>query len=129
VRSILTCSAVIILALTLVGCGGSSDRAASTPPTPGVHSEGGSMAPFYGEVFHENRFYLFGTKPEFAKFTAQSEKKEANPLKSKMMIGKGPKRETIVVETSKDVPGMSDRLVAQFRTRYGIEAPAATAAP
>lgn len=87
------------------------------------------MAPFYGEVFHENRFYLFGTKPEFARFVGQEEKKEANPLKSKMMIGKGPKRETIVVETNKEVPGMSDRLVAQFRKRYAIEAPSATATP
>ena len=128
-RTIFLLSSALVLALLGTGCGSSGDRA-GTPPTPGVHSEGGSLSPFYGEVFHENRYYLFGTKPSFAAFVAQGEKKEANPLKSKMFIGKGPKRETIVVETSKDVPGMTDRLVKQFRQRYGIaEATPAPAAP
>ena len=118
-----TLSLLALLALAaLAGCGGGADRTSAAPaafPQDGaMHQEGGSMAPFYGEVFHENRFYVFGTRAEFATYKA---KKEVNPLASKMFIFKGPDKKTVIAETSKDSPGMADRLVKQLRSRYGVQ--------
>ena len=84
-----------------------------------IHSEGGAFKPFYGEVFHNKRYYLFGTKHEFAKFR-EAHYAEMNPLKSKMFIGKGPKRATVVIETDKDAPQMTARLMKQFRARHNL---------
>ncbi len=111
----------LLLALALTGCGGDSRAAAPAafPQEGAVHSEGGSMAPFYGEVYHKNRFYVFGTKQEFATF--QAKHNDPNPLASKMFVGKGPDKKTIIAETSKDSPGMTDRLVNQLRARYGVQ--------
>lgn len=84
-----------------------------------THSEGGTFKPFYGEVFHNKRYYLFGTKHEFAKFR-EAHYAEMNPLKSKMFIGKGPNRATVVIETDKDAPQMTARLMKQFRARHNL---------
>lgn len=84
-----------------------------------VHSEGGTFKPFYGEVLHAKRWYLFGTKQEFATFR-ESGWAEMNPMKSKMFIGKGPKRATVVIETDKDAPRMTERLMKQFRARHDL---------
>ncbi len=118
-----TLSLLALLALAaFAGCGGGDDRTATTPaafPQEGaMYQEGGSMAPFYGEMFHDNRFYVFGTKAEFATFKM---KKELNPAASKMFIGKGPDKKTVIAETSKDSPGMGDRLLKQLRARYNVQ--------
>lgn len=124
----------LTLTVLFTGCGG--DRpAATTPvaPAPAAaadasakpatapstepYSEGGTMKPFYGEVFHEGRYYLFGTKPEFNAFLAS---RSSNPLISKNYIGKGPNRETLVAQKPKESPSMADRLVNQFRKRHGL---------
>lgn len=93
--------------------------AASPAAETTAHTEGGAFKPFYAEVFHQRRYYLFGTKPEFARFT-EAGYAEMNPLKSRMFIGKGPGRATVVVETAKDTPKMAERLMKQFRARHNL---------
>ncbi|MBA3684364.1 MAG: hypothetical protein H0W72_03900 [Planctomycetes bacterium] len=85
---------------------------------PQTHTEGGMFKPFYGEITHENRIYLFGSKAKYQKFQGSL---EADPLKSKTFIGKGPNRMTVVAETDKDAPTMTERLVAQMRKRYDLQ--------
>lgn len=119
---IVTFALLAVITLAITGCGGDNRAAAGPAPFPqegAVHQEGGSMAPFYGEVYHKGRFYVYGTKAAFAKF--QEEGNEPNPLATKMFIGAGPDRKTVVAETSKDNPGMTDRLVKQLRARYGVQ--------
>lgn len=118
------------LALLLVGAATAADTTPAAPAAapaaqaseaaaPTVHTEGGSFKPFYGEVFLKKRYYLFGTKAELAKFR-EAHYAEMNPLKSKMFIGKGPNRATAVIETDKDAPQMTERLMKQFRARHNL---------
>ena len=126
-RTIMIMSSCFLLSCFVAGCG--DDRSAAVAPTETTtatatpsttpYVEGGSLKPFYAEVFHEGRYYLFGTKPALAKFL---EAHEANPLQSKSFIGKGPNRATVVAQTSKDVTTMTDRLIAQFRKRNNMPA-------
>lgn len=113
-------SLIALLALALSGCGGDSRAAGPVafPQDGATHAEGGSLSPFYGEVYHKGRFYLHGTKAAHAKFL---EGMEPNPLATKMFIGKGPEKKTIIAQTDKDSPGMTDRLVNQCRARYGVQ--------
>ena len=129
-----TLSPVLALLLAGAACAAAADTPAVAPaaapaaaapaaapeamPTT-EHSEGGSFKPFYGEVFHKKRYYLFGSKAELAKFR-KAEYVEMNPLKSKMFIGKGPSRATVVIETDKDAASMTERLLKQFRTRHNL---------
>lgn len=119
----------LLLTLFAAGCGG-GDRPTSTAtqasaapatataaPSTEPYTEGGSLQPFYGEVFHEGRYYLFGTKLALNKFLAA---REPDPLKIKSFIGKGPNRTTIVAQTDKDVPAMTMRLVNQLRKRHNL---------
>ena len=117
-------------ALALILVGAASAAAADTPATPIAapamaeskateHTEGGTFKPFYGEVFHNKRYYLFGTKTELAHFR-EANYSEMNPLKSKMFIGKGPNRATAVVQTDKDTPQMTERLLKKFRERHNL---------
>ena len=75
------------------------------------------MKPFYGEIFFDGRYYLFGTKVEFTKF---SETHQVNPLICKNFIGKGPNRETVVAQAPKESPSMPKRLVNQLRKRNNL---------
>lgn len=127
-----TLSPVLALLLAGAACAAAADTpaaaGAAAPAAPAAapvampsteHTEGGSFKPFYGEVFHNKRYYLFGSKAELAKFR-KAEYAEMNPLKSKMFIGKGPNRATVVIETDKDAASMTERLLKQFRTRHNL---------
>jgi len=111
---------IATLLVFAAGCGDQRPEAAAVngaKPVPGNHVEGGGFAPFYAEILHEKRIYLFGTKATHDAFMAA---KELNPLKARMLIAKGPGRETVVVETDKDSPQMTKRLLNQFKSRYGL---------
>jgi hypothetical protein len=125
----------LVLTVITTGCGDNNRSAAPAPaadntsqapaasaapmsaPSTEPYSEGGTMKPFYGEVFHEGRFYLFGTKGEFTKFL---DSHSSNPLISKSFIAKGPNRETVICEKPKDSPSMASRLINQFRKRHNL---------
>jgi len=117
-----------VLVLILAGAAVAADNAPAATPVSAQapaatatteHMEGGSFKPFYGEVFHNKRYYLFGTKAELAKYR-EAAYAEMNPLKSKMFIGKGPNRATVVIETDKDAATMTERLLNQFRKRHNL---------
>ena len=124
-RTVIILPCCLALAAILTGCGESGDRQNAAPAavTPGAapssepYSEGGSLSPFYGEIFHEGRFYLFGTKVEFTNF-AQTH--TPNPLICKNYIGKGPNHETVICQKPKESPSMAGRLLNQFRKRHGL---------
>jgi hypothetical protein len=118
-----------ILAFT-TGCGDSRPAASATPATPaaaatpGSYQEGGTaFTPFYGEEVHDGRLYVFGTKKTWEKFVAT---KDMDPLNSKRMIGKGPvvgagpQRMTIIVETTKDEPAKDKRILQTVAKRYNL---------
>ncbi len=119
-RHLAAIATIVAITISLTGCGPS--RVASASPTAipesATYSEGGMVQPFYGEVVHEKRVYLFGNKVSYDKFM---ESKQPNPLLSKTFIGKGPNRMTTVIETDKDAPQMTDRLFAQMRQRYDLQ--------
>ncbi len=113
-------AAIAAIAIIVTGCGPS--RVASASPAAisesAAYAEGGMVQPFYGEVVHEKRVYLFGNRLTYEQFI---ESKHPNPLVSKTLIGKGPKRMTTVIETDKEASQMSDRLFAQMRQRYELQ--------
>jgi hypothetical protein len=131
VRTTILLPCCLALTVLTTGCGG-GDRPTPAPdaapagpvataptaaPSTEPYSEGGAMKPFYGEVFFDGRFYLFGTKAEFTKFL---DSHSSNPLISKNFIGKGPGHETVVCEKPKESPSMAGRLLNQFRKRHGL---------
>lgn len=106
--------------LALGGCGDSREANAApvTIPADGtVYTTGGGMSLFYGEMYHDGRFYVYGDKKSFNEFLAT---KSANPTTTKSFIGQGPDRKTLVVQADKDQPQMTTRLVEQIRSRYGL---------
>ncbi len=113
-----------VLALT-AGCGGDARTAASpsTPPKPGSFQEGGGLSPFYAEEVHDGRLYVFGSKKTWEDFLKT---KEMNPLNSKRLIGKGPvvgegpQRMTMIVETTKDEPVKDKRILRTVAERYQL---------
>lgn len=115
---------VAVLALT--GCGDSRTTSATpaTPATPGSYQVGGTaFTPFYGEEVHDGRLHVFGTKKTWEDFVKT---KEMNPLNSKRLIGKGPvvgagpQRMTIIVETTKDEPAKDKRILHTVAERYNL---------
>ncbi len=110
---------LIVFSLSTIVMGAEEPAAVSVASTlpEGSHTEGGMLHPFYGEVIHNNRIYLFGKKAAYKHFL---DSKEANPLTSKILIGKGPNRMTVVVQVDKEVPVMTNRLIAQMRTRHSM---------
>jgi len=115
-------------AITLItGCGGetraTNANANATPPTPGSYHEGGGLSKFYAEELHDNRLYVFGSKKTWENFQMT---KEMNPLFSKRLIGKGPvvgagpQRMTIIVETTKDEPAKDKRILKTVAERYNL---------
>lgn len=116
-----------LTALLLCAAGLAAETAAPAAAAPAaapaadettLHTEGGALRPFYAEVKHHGRYYLFGSKPVFARFRDSGY--EPNPLISKMFIGKGPQRATVVAQTDKETPEMTERLMRQFRARHGL---------
>ena len=107
------------------GCGDSRPAAAAnaTPPTPGSYQTGGGLSPFYAEEVHDGRLHVFGTKKTWEEF---QKSKEMNPLNSKRLIGKGPvvgagpQRMTIIVETTKDEPAKDKRILRTVAERYHL---------
>jgi len=112
------------IALT-TGCGGEtrSTNTNATPATPGSYQEGGGLSKFYAEELHDNRLYVFGSKKTWEDFVKT---KEMNPLFSKRLIGKGPvvgagpQRMTIIVETTKDEPAKDKRILKTVAERYNL---------
>ncbi|MBA3699417.1 MAG: hypothetical protein H0W78_11265 [Planctomycetes bacterium] len=111
-----------VLALT-TGCGDSRPTANSTPATPGSYQNGGGLSPFYAEEVHDGRLHVFGSKKTLEEF---HKTKEMNPLASKRLIGKGPvvgagpQRMTIIVETTKDEPAKDKRILRTVAERYNL---------
>ncbi len=119
-----------VLALT-AGCGGDARPTATsatptTPaaaPTPGSYQEGGGFSPFYAEEVVDGRLYVFGSKKTWEDFVKT---KEINPMNSKRMIGKGPvvgqgpQRMTMIVETTKDEPAKDKRILKTVAERYNL---------
>lgn len=114
-----------ILTIALAGCGDSRSASANpaAPAKPGSYQEGGGLSPFYGEEVHDNRLYVFGSKKTWEKFI---QTKEMDPLNSKRIIGKGPligegpQRMTIIVETTKDEPAKDKRIIRTVAERYNL---------
>jgi hypothetical protein len=116
------------LVIVLAACGGEPRQAqaeaagagaagTAAKPTPGSYQEGGAFKAFYGEELHENRIYLFGQKPAYDSFAATH---QIDITKAKTFVGEGPNRETVIVQTDKDAPQMTDRVYQQFKKRYGL---------
>lgn len=116
----------------MVGC--TDDRTAATsipsapansvaPATPGSYQIGGGFSPFYGEEVHDNRLYVFGSKKTWEDFVKT---KEMNPMNSRRLIGKGPmigqgpQRMTIILETTKDEPAKDKRIIKMVSERYQL---------
>lgn len=118
--AILGFAAVITLA---TGCGESRPAANATPPSPGSYQTGGGLSPFYAEEVHDGRLHVFGSKKTWEEF---QKTKEMNPLASKRLIGKGPvvgvgpQRMTIIVETTKDEPAKDKRILRTVAERYNL---------
>jgi len=113
------------IALT-TGCGGETraTNTNATPATPGSYQVGGNgFTPFYAEEVHDGRLNVFGSKKTWEDF---QKTKEMNPLFSKRMIGKGPvvgagpQRMTIIVETTKDEPAKDKRILKTVAERYNL---------
>ena len=110
----------------MVGC--TDDRTAATstpsaPATPGSYQIGGGFSPFYGEEVHDNRLYVFGSKKTWEDFVKT---KEMNPMNSRRLIGKGPligqgpQRMTLILETTKDEPAKDKRIIKMVSERYQL---------
>lgn len=97
--------------------------ASAAPATPGSYQVGGGFSPFYGEEVHDNRLYVFGSKKTWEEFVKT---KEMNPLNSRRLIGKGPligqgpQRMTIILETTKDEPVKDKRILKTVSARYQL---------
>ncbi len=105
---------------TIIALGGCmDDRTAQTqtPATPGSFQMGGGLSPFYAEELHDNRMYVFGTKSVWEKFQTT---KDMDPLNSRRLIGKGPNKMTLIVETTKDEPGKDKRILKTVAERYKL---------
>lgn len=109
------CGVAAILCLA-TGCG-ETPRAAD-PAKPGSYQEGGGLTPFYAEEVHDNRLYVFSGKKTWEKFKATN---EMDPLNSKRLIGAGPNRMTLIVETTKDEPQRDQRILNTVEARYGLK--------
>ncbi len=94
-----------------------ASKEVSKVTVPATFVESSMFKPFYGEVLHEKRLYLFGNKFRYDAFMAT---KEVSELFHKKLIGEGPNRMTLVVETDKDAPQMSDRIIARCKAHYGL---------
>lgn len=121
-----------VLALT-AGCDGDARSTApaapataaapATIPTPGSYQEGGAFSPFYAEEVMDGRLYVFGNKKTWEDFKAT---KEMNPLNSRRLIGKGPlvgqgpQKMTMIVETTKDEPAKDRRILKTVSERYHL---------
>jgi hypothetical protein len=111
-----------VLALT-TGCGDTRPAANATPAKPGSYQSGGGLSPFYAEEVHDGRLYAFGTKKTWEKFVVT---KDMDPLNSKRFIGKGPmvgegpQRMTVIVETTKDEPAKDKRVIKTLNERYNL---------
>jgi hypothetical protein len=114
----------------MVGCTDDRTAAASTasatpaaPATPGSYQIGGGFSPFYAEEVHENRLYVFGSKKTWEDFVKT---KEMNPINSRRLIGKGPmigqgpQRMTMIVETTKDEPAKDKRILKTVSERHHL---------
>jgi len=109
-------AALALLLALVAGC--TDDRTAAAAPTGDVFTKGGGFVPFYGEVKHDERIYLFGNKFRYLKFM---ETKQVDELNHKKFIGDGPEGMTMVVETEKDSPGMTERIVETCKSRYNLQ--------
>ena len=109
----------------IAGCGDTRSASATpaAPAKPGSYQEGGGLSPFYAEEVHDGRLYAFGSKKTWEKFV---QTKDMDPLNSKRLIGKGPlvgegpQRMTIIVETTKDEPAKDKRIIKTLNERYNL---------
>lgn len=119
--------AAVCLAATACG-GGRTDTAATKPGAPapaGAFVEGGSgFTRYYREepieVNERKRILIFGTPEMYEDYKSKG---EMNPTKSRTYIGKGPNKETVVVEAStSESPQRHDRLKKRFAERHNVPA-------
>ena len=61
--------------------------------------------------------YVFGTKSVWEKFQTT---KDMDPLNSRRLIGKGPNKMTLIVETTKDEPAKDKRILKTVAQRYQL---------
>jgi hypothetical protein len=108
---------------TVASSTSAAPAATAAPATPGSYQVGGGLSKFYGEEVHENRLYVFGSKKTWEEFVKT---KEMNPLNSRRLIGKGPmigqgpQRMTMIVETTKDEPAKDKRILKTVSERYQL---------
>ncbi len=111
------------ITFAFAACSESRPAANATPPTPGSYQTGGGLSPFYAEEVHDGRLHVFGSKKSWEDF---QKTKEMNPLASKRLIGKGPlvgagpQRMTMIVETTKDEPAKDKRILKTVAERYNL---------
>jgi hypothetical protein len=103
--------------LFINGCTEAPRSANAAPATPGSFQMGGGLSPFYGEELHEGRLYVFGTKKKWEEFQVT---KDMDPLNSRRLIGAGPNKMTLIVETTKDEPAKDKRILKTVAERYNL---------
>lgn len=112
-------SLTLAVAMAATGC-----AARGTEGLPeGSISEGGYVGPIYIEATFQRegdkkpKVYLFGSIKAANLF---ADKREVSETNHKKFIGAGKNRETLIVETNKDVPGLEDRLLRDYKQRHGL---------
>jgi hypothetical protein len=89
----------------------------------GEYVEPSSFKPFYAETKVQDKslhgtIYLFGQRKTWQ---AYKESGAVNPLKIRSYIGAGPGKETVTIETDKDAPSMTNRVLKQFQARHNLQ--------
>jgi hypothetical protein len=76
-----------------------------------------STGPFYGEVYRDGRFRVFGEWKDLQDYLAHNE-----VILTHTRVGEGPKGETVIFALNKKTvkQGVPNALIAQFKSLHGI---------
>lgn len=106
----------LFLALAAVACTRPGSESAAMPlPTADSEYTAGSVNVFYGEVYKDGRFYLFGTKAAYTGFVTNG---DIDPKIMVTKIGAGPGNKTVIHQIDKDSKVMENRLLDTLKGRY-----------